>query len=634
MSCASRPTLSRLVASNSPCKQAHVDDFAALDPAGLPRKRGTRICGLGSASSPDVTIPFYNLLWASHDFGTLVLDYAAPVPLPSPKGPLPPTPFSTSPTPAIHRLPPDTNVRVRTLRLSCTSLPSPEIANRLAFSLVNRAYPYHLGVTLFMRATVLINPNAGQGKADAIWTKHVRPILEAARVHLTVVDTQYRGHGADVVAAERHSVVRVPRNSGGGTGDGDGKEEDEVELRPFDVDATDAVICLSGDGLPYEVFNGLGRRSDARRALARVAVAHIPCGSGNGMCANLYGTSRPSAAALAIVKARRVPIDLASVTFAPFEEAAKDGAVADSQGSPQQQQQQPLRVLSFLSQALGIVADSDLGTEDMRWLGQPRFLIGFLTRLFGRTCYPVDLAVKVEIDDKDAIRARYAREKAGELERMRQGQQELEDARDGAAGASGSGKSVANSEHSRTIVVAVAEASAGETSSDEAPTSKAAIPGADGSHVIPSARYDGSDDMSLPPLRFGTVKDALPDGWVMVPYEKLGNFYCGNVGNIVTSPDPSAARLVIRRLRAQLALGRRPFSWRCSQTARLACLAVTVRNMSYRTCRLQDSTLADGLHGDRHKLFPCRLHQRRAAGPSDSGRRHLADQGDPDDGVR
>lgn len=36
------------------------------------------------------------------------------------------------------------------------------------------------------------------------------------------------------------------------------------------------------------------------------------------------------------------------------------------------------QVISFLSQSLGLMADSDLGTEHLRWMGDTRFVYGFL----------------------------------------------------------------------------------------------------------------------------------------------------------------------------------------------------------------------------------------------------------------
>lgn len=36
------------------------------------------------------------------------------------------------------------------------------------------------------------------------------------------------------------------------------------------------------------------------------------------------------------------------------------------------------RSLSFMSQALGLMADLDLGTEHLRWMGDTRFMVGLL----------------------------------------------------------------------------------------------------------------------------------------------------------------------------------------------------------------------------------------------------------------
>jgi sphingosine kinase len=36
------------------------------------------------------------------------------------------------------------------------------------------------------------------------------------------------------------------------------------------------------------------------------------------------------------------------------------------------------RIYSFMSQAMGLMADLDIGTEHLRWMGDTRFLLGFL----------------------------------------------------------------------------------------------------------------------------------------------------------------------------------------------------------------------------------------------------------------
>jgi len=341
-------------------------------------------------SSPGRSIPFYNVLWAavSPDKSTLTVDFAEP----GAKG----------------------SVRASRLAISLSGpldLPSGAVEAWVE-SLLLRSYA---SVPRQRRAYVLLNPRAGTGGAVKKWETEARPIFAAAAMRLTVVTTEYSGHAAELCAA-------------------------------MDVDAFDIVVPCSGDGLAHEVFNGLGRRTDARRALSRLAVCHIPCGSGNAMACNLYGTHKPSAAALAIVKGLPTPMDLVSVTHGDQ------------------------RTLSFLSQAVGIVAESDLATEHLRWMGQTRFTWGFLERFLAKKVYPCDLAVKVELEEKDAVTAHYRRARKGETAKTVSGS-----SRDGASEVT--------------------------TASDE----------------------------GLPPLQHGTINDELPEGWELRPYDKMGNFYCGNV---------------------------------------------------------------------------------------------------------
>ncbi len=265
---------------------------------------------------------------------------------------------------------------------------------------------------------MLVNPFGGKGSAQKWYTRDIEPIFAAARCELSVERTQFQGHAVEI--AEK-----------------------------LDVDAFDVIASCSGDGLPHEVFNGLGKKKDARRALSQVAVVQLPCGTGNAMSWNLNGTDSPSLAALHIVKGIRTPLDLISI----------------SQGGR--------RTLSFLSQSVGIVAESDLGTDNLRWMGSARFTYGFLVRLLGKTVYPCDLAVKVEIGDKAGIRAHYRHEVVNPA---------------------------SSSDRRRAL----------SSKTDD-----------------PSSVSYGGD--GLPKLVFGTVDDDLPTGWHLVPYDKLGNFYAGNM---------------------------------------------------------------------------------------------------------
>lgn len=64
-------------------------------------------------------------------------------------------------------------------------------------------------------------------------------------------------------------------------------------------------------------------------------------------------------------------------------------------------------MLSFLSQSVGMIAEVDLGTEHLRWMGDARFTVGLLQRISKQTVYPCDIAIKVAIEDKASIRDHY-----------------------------------------------------------------------------------------------------------------------------------------------------------------------------------------------------------------------------------
>lgn len=54
-----------------------------------------------------------------------------------------------------------------------------------------------------------------------------------------------------------------------------------IELMDYD-----AIACCSGDGILYEIINGLMKRQDHSTAI-KIPLAIIPAGSGNGLAASI-----------------------------------------------------------------------------------------------------------------------------------------------------------------------------------------------------------------------------------------------------------------------------------------------------------------------------------------------------------
>ncbi|CAN6674962.1 sphingoid long chain base kinase 4 [Trichomonascus vanleenenianus] len=274
------------------------------------------------------------------------------------------------------------------------------------------------------RLLILINPHGGQGKAEAIYRKHCAPMLAAARCKPTVIKTTHRYHAQEIAEALK-------------------------------IEDYDAIVCCSGDGIPHEVINGFARRNDGlgARALKEIPICQLPCGSGNSMAVSLNGTPSPDEATLNIIKGKPMPIDLMNL----------------SQGDKH-------RTLSFLSQTYGVVADADLGTESMRWMGGTRFIVGTLQRIMARTAYPCEVYIKYAREAKQDVDKHYKTESRRFEEESR------------------SGKLV------------------NESSPVASAASSSARPGEE-----------------LVAVRYGTVKDPIPEDWTKIDSPKLAMFYVGKM---------------------------------------------------------------------------------------------------------
>lgn len=205
-----------------------------------------------------------------------------------------------------------------------------------------------------MNFLVLINPKSGPGNAQENYFAYAQPIFDACPWCQTQIrTTKHAGEG-----------VEIAQN-----------------LNPDDYDC---VVCVSGDGLPHEVLNGIAKRQDALEVLQRVSICQLPGGSGNALTHSVYGSGW-SRAALGIIKGAPLPVDLMLCT----------------QGNT--------RFYSFLSTTYGLVADCDLGTESWRWMGGLRFTLGAIIKCLAKNNYPCDIAYKCVAESRKSLDEHYAR---------------------------------------------------------------------------------------------------------------------------------------------------------------------------------------------------------------------------------
>jgi sphingosine kinase len=217
------------------------------------------------------------------------------------------------------------------------------------------------GVNPSKNLKVLVNPHGGKGKGRALYVNKVEPIFLAAGCTLDVTYTTHSGHAIEIAR--------------------------EMKL------GYDALVTVSGDGLIHEVLNGMNQHEHRDQAFC-IPIAPIPTGSGNGLSLNLLGLQEGldiCAAALNVLKGQPLKTDLFSFT----------------QGDRCR--------ISFMSQTIGITADLDIETEQLRWMGDIRFIVGYIRAIIARKLCPIELSMKVVDQDKsrmmDALHAR----RAGEL---------------------------------------------------------------------------------------------------------------------------------------------------------------------------------------------------------------------------
>ncbi|XP_064087561.1 sphingosine kinase 2-like [Macrobrachium nipponense] len=192
---------------------------------------------------------------------------------------------------------------------------------------------------------IVINPNSGPGKAHRIYKKQVAPILGEAEVPHEVLITKAANHALNLV-------------------------------RSMDLDQYAGLVIVSGDGLLYEIYNGLLSRPDWDKAI-EYPVGVIPGGSGNGLARSLahylgepYLANPVLVSTLNLAYGYTSPMDLVLVH------------------TPDAQR------LSFLSIGLGLLSDIDIESERLRSIGESRFALWAIARIANLRRYRAKLSFR------------------------------------------------------------------------------------------------------------------------------------------------------------------------------------------------------------------------------------------------
>ncbi|CAF1131889.1 unnamed protein product [Rotaria sordida] len=192
------------------------------------------------------------------------------------------------------------------------------------------------------RALVFVNPAGGAGKAYRLVMEYVIGVWSEAEFTYHIIITERAGHARDYVQS--------------------------IQLADWS-----GIVLASGDGLIYEVINGLMNRDDWQEAL-KLPIGHLPCGSGNAFITNIVRYSQQP-----IMKTMEKFIVQAAVIIATYNVLPFDMAVVDICDGQ--------RLFSFLCIEWAIVADVDCDSEQYRFLGEARFTVEAIKRVIQPRTY-------------------------------------------------------------------------------------------------------------------------------------------------------------------------------------------------------------------------------------------------------
>jgi diacylglycerol kinase family enzyme len=173
-------------------------------------------------------------------------------------------------------------------------------------------------------------------------------MLEQANIDCTVLETTHARHGQSLF-----------------------KDTDGDTIRAYD-----ALVLLGGDGIIHEVLNGIRERPDAGQLLRHLPILPIGivgCGTSNGLATSLTHAAGEATGVLhdtfLIAKGRTVAADVAVYQ------------IGSSGGSDNNDDNGPTAITkytSFLTFTWAMIADVDIDSECLRFLGESRYDVWYV----------------------------------------------------------------------------------------------------------------------------------------------------------------------------------------------------------------------------------------------------------------
>jgi len=200
---------------------------------------------------------------------------------------------------------------------------------------------------------------SGTKKGTKVWENELKPMMEQAKLDFHLIITERKNHARDIIAGKDRAK--------------DSNESDKETLiqslnEDFDINTFDCIVTVGGDGMVFEVLQGIHARNDSQIILERMKLAAVPSGTGNGLVSTILNSSNENYSALSasfvLVKGSPQPIDIVHTKT-----------------------QNGLSYLSQLSMGWAIFSDLDVGSNDFSCLGPLRFELATIWFILKRKSY-------------------------------------------------------------------------------------------------------------------------------------------------------------------------------------------------------------------------------------------------------
>lgn len=201
------------------------------------------------------------------------------------------------------------------------------------------------------RYLVIMSPFSGTKQGRKVYDTHVNPMLEQSGIEHDLFITEHAGH-----ARERMALIE-DKSSDKDHSDG-GK----------DISKYDAIIVMGGDGILNEMLQGLNQRSDMKEIMKQSKFGIVGCGTCNGLAASILHAGKekysPLESTFLICKGNSTHLDLSI-----YETACGK------------------KYISFLTFSWAFIADCDIESERLRYLGTLRNDIWAVWRIINLRTY-------------------------------------------------------------------------------------------------------------------------------------------------------------------------------------------------------------------------------------------------------